>query len=344
MLTSTNDTMRAVLVVPGLDGGRLELTELPVPRPAPGQLLVRVHAAGVNRADLAQRSGGHKPGIATDGGPLVAGLDAAGEVVEVGDGVDRFAPGDRVMAMVSGGYADYVTLDARIAIPVPESVTYTEAAAAVIALMTEYDAIVRSGELCVGQAVLIHGAGSGVGRTGVQMAAYLGARPVIGTVRRTDAEVELRALGATDVLTTGPDLAQAVLDRTGGRGVDLVIDHVGGPLLAASLHALAVGGRLISVGRLGGTHAELDMELLAYKRLTLEGVTFRTRSVEQYAEIVAGVTRDLLEPLAAGTLRPGVHRTYPLEQAAQAQELMASDGHRGKIVLVVDGETVSTGD
>ncbi len=247
--TDDTQTMRAVLIRPGPEGGRLELTELPIPRPGPGQLLVRVHAASVNRADLAQRQGGHTPGIAA-GGPLVAGLDAAGEVTDVGAGVDRFAPGDRVMAMAAGGYADYITVDARIAIPVPDPVSSIDAAAAVIALMTEHDALVRTGGLRAGQAVLIHGAGSGVGRTAVQLAAHLGAHPIITTVRRPDADDELRALGATDVLTTdGPDLAQAVLDRTEGRGVDLVVDHVGAPLLGASLRALAIGGHLVSVGR-----------------------------------------------------------------------------------------------
>jgi NADPH2:quinone reductase len=323
--------VRAVLITP--DSG-LELVEVEVPRPGSREVVIEVGAASVNRADLAHREGRHDPGLTPAEGPTIAGMDAAGVVVEAGERAACVKVGDRVMGLVSGGYAERAIVDSRLAIPVPERWTLVEAAAAVSGLLTAYDALVNAAHVRAGESVVVLGASSPVGLTTVQLAKHLGARPVIGTARSHRREDLVLAAGAERVLVTaGARFADQVLDATGGRGADVVIDHVGGPYLADSIRSLAIEGRLISVGRLGGNTGPLDLELLAYKRARIIGVTFRTRSLEQSAEIARGVTHDLLPAMQAGALRPIIDRTYPLEQAAEAQARMAANHHHGKIVL-----------
>ncbi len=191
-----------------------------------------------------------------------------------------------------------------------------EAAAAVSGLLTQHHALVRAAGLRAGESVLVHGASAPVGLTAVQLAAFLGARPVLATSRTGRADDLIARAGAGVVVHTAHEpLAERVLAATGGAGVDVIVDHVGGPSLADSVRCLAVGGRLISVGRLGGERAELDLELLAFKQARIIGVTFRTRTLEQHAEIVRGVIDDLLPALDRGHLRPFVDRTYPLAEA-----------------------------
>jgi NADPH2:quinone reductase len=329
--------VRAVAITPN---SGLELVEVEVPRPGLREVVIEVGAASVNRADLAHREGRHDPGLAPARGLSVAGMDAAGVVVEIGERAAPVSVGDRVMGLVSGGYAERAILDSRLAIPVPKSWTLVEAAAAVSGLMTAYDALVNAAQARAGQSVVILGASAPIGLTTVQLAKHLGARPVIGTARSARREDLVLAAGAERVLmTAGSRFADQVLDATDGRGADVIIDHVGGPYLADSVQSLAIEGRLISVGRLGGNTGPLDLELLAYKRAQIIGVTFRTRSLDQYAEIARSVTHDLLPAMQAGALRPIIDRTYPLEQAAQGQARMAANHHRGKIVLTTAAET-----
>jgi NADPH2:quinone reductase len=243
------------------------------------------------------------------------------------------------MGFVSGGYAELALLDHRLAIPVPSGWSVVEGAAAVAGLMTEHDALVRTAHLRAGEAVVVHGAGAPVGLTGVQLAVFLGARPVIATTRGDRADDLVLAAGADLVVHTAREsFADRVLAATGGVGADVIVDHVGGPYLEDSIRCLAVEGRLVSVGRLGGDTGRLDLEQLAYKRARVIGVTFRTRSLEQHAEIARGVVEDLLPAMQQGSLRPIVDRAYPLARAMDAHARMAANEHRGKIVLVIDHE------
>lgn len=261
-------------------------------------------------------------------------MDAAGVVIEVGERAATVNVGDRVMGLVSGGYAERAVLDSRLAIPAPSTWTLVEAAAAVSGLLTAYDALVNAAQLLAGESVVILGASAPVGLTAVQLAKHLDAGRVIGAARTDRLEDLILAAGAERVvLTARHRFADQVFEATDGRGADVIIDLVGGRYLVDSIRCLAIEGRLISVGRLGGDTGSLDLELLAYKRARIIGVTFRTRSREQHAAITRGVTHDLLPAIQTGALRPIIDRTYPLEQATEAQARMAANRHRGKIVL-----------
>lgn len=331
--------MRAMVVRDAPGGGTLQLTEVPEPVPGPRDLLVRVQATAVNRADLSQRAGRYRQQATARPGPLIAGLESAGVVVAAGAEVTRFGIGDRVMAQCSGGCADYVCIDERIAMAVPEALDWPAAAATPIAFVTEHDAICTNGELQAGQSVLIQAAGSAVGLAAVQVARFAGAGTVFGTVAgRAQAEMAT-SLGVDVAIDHRTQDFEAIVNgATDGRGVDLIVDHVGGPALGGNLRALAVRGRLVSVGRLGPTTGELDLDLLALKRLRLIGVTFRTRTIEEYEQCVRRAGTDLLPALAGGRLRPVIDSVFPLADALRAQERMAANQHLGKIVISVGGE------
>lgn len=317
--------------------GTLALREVPEPTPGPHEVLIDVAAAAVNRADLAQREGRHDPGLApaADRAPI-AGMDAAGVVAQLGDCVTRFRVGDRVMGLLAGGYAERAVLDSRLAIPVPDAWSLVEAAAAVSGLQTEYDALVNAAQLRFGEVLVIHGASTPVGLTGIQIARHLGAGIIIATIRTPRAHAEVVSAGADVVVHTSrqslPDVVQAA---SPSRAADVIIDHVGGDSLRDCVRSLAIEGRLVSVGRLAGTTGQLDLESLAYKRARIIGVTFRTRSIAQYGEIASGLTERLLPAMARGELRPIIDRTYPLHRAADAQARMATNEHRGKLVLTI---------
>ena len=264
--------MMAMVITAGgsssLPGGRS--------RPGPPELLLAVGATSVNRADLAHRAGRHDPGLSRDG-PPIAGMDAAGTVIEVGPAVRDVGVGDRVMGLVGGGHAELALLDHRLAVPVPHGWTDVDAAAAVSGLLTQHHALVHAAGLRAGESVLVHGASAPVGLTAVQLAAFLGARPVLATARTGRADALIARAGADVVVHVAREpFVERVLAATGGAGVDVIVDHVGGPSLADSVRCLPVGGRLISVGRLGGEVAELDLEQLAFKQARIIGVTFRT--------------------------------------------------------------------
>ena len=320
----------------------IELSDQPVPSPGPGQVAIAVRAAGCNRADLFARVGSYRVGTRVN---PIAGGEAAGEVVAIGEGVTRWALGDRVMGMLRGALAELAVIDARIAMAVPTGLSWVQAAALPVALCTEHDAIVTNAHVEPGESVLVTGAASGVGIVACQIARWAGAE-VIATTRSEERAAQLRALAIADrvVVTDGPatDFRPGVdgpgVDRPGvdrERGIDVVIDHVGGDLLMPALQAMALGGRYVSVGRLGGMVTPIDLDLLARKRLHLIGVTFRTRNPDQFAAISAAVERDLYEPVAAGMIAPPISATFGFEQAIEAQELMAADGHLGKIVVTV---------
>jgi NADPH:quinone reductase-like Zn-dependent oxidoreductase len=325
----------------------LETAALPDPTPGKGQILVRVRAAGLNRADLATRAGTHVVGGsapahpqstgARPAGPVVGGAELAGTVVEVGPGVRRWHTGDAVMAQ-GAGYAELAVVDAELAMPVPPALSWEEAGALPVALLTMHDAIATKGRLAPGETAVIHAATSGVGTVGVALAAQLGAGRVIATSRSPAKFATLHDhLGAlpcpvVDVDTTGTDLAAAVLEATGGRGADVIVDNVGAAVLAGNVAAAALRARIVQVGRLGGRTAELDLDELARKQVSLIGVTFRTRTPAERAEIVRLCLEDLGADLER--YRPRVERTFALDDAAEAQDALAANTHVGKLVLL----------
>ena len=328
--------MKAIVVEPGAHGSALVMRDIPAPEPGPAQVKIRVQAASVNRADLAQRAGTHQPAI-PGGAPVVVGLDAAGDVVEVGHEVTGVHVGDRVMAMVNGGLSEEVVVDATLAVPIPDAWSYAEGAAAILGLMTEHNALRTNGGLQPGESVLIHAAASSVGLQCVQLAKYFKAGLIISTTRTDRATELLTAEGADQVLKIGKaGFADRVLALTDGHGADIIIDHVGGPYLADNIRCAAIKGRLVGVGRLGGVEGVLDMEALAFKRLSLIGVTFRTRDAQEKADVVAALRSET--DLSDGALRPHIDRVLPWTEARQAQDLMAANSHLGKIVLALGAD------
>jgi NADPH2:quinone reductase len=327
--------MKAIVVEQ--DAGRtgLVMRDIPTPELGPAQVRIRVAAASVNHADLAQRAGTHQP-AAPGGGPVVVGLDAAGEVIEVGPEVTGVRVGDPVMTLVSGGLSEEVVVDAALVVPIPGAWTMAEGAAAILGLMTEHDALRTAASLRPGESVLIHAAASPVGLQSVQLAKYLGAGLIIATTRTNRAAELLASLGADRVLIVDESgFADRVLAMTDDRGVDIIIDHVGGPYLAENIRCAALRGRLVGVGRLGGADGRLDMEAMAFKRLSLVGVTFRTRDARDKADIAASLRAEV--DLDDEALRPRIDRILPWTRVQDAQDLMVASAHLGKIVLAVGG-------
>ena len=313
----------------------LEIQDVPAPRPKPNEVLVRVRAAGLNRAELAIAAGlRHGP----VGGPgTIVGLEWAGEVAEVGAEVKGIKPGDRVMCSGNGGYAEYAVTDWGRVTPVPaNNMSWEQAATLPIALQTMHNAVVTAGRLRKGEAVLIQGASSGVGLMGLQIAKHMGARLVVGTSTNPQRRARLAEFGADLALDSAdPAWPDAVKAATGGAGVDLVVDQVSGAQVNLNMRAAKVLGRIINVGRLGGNRGEFNFDLHALKRIDYIGVTFRTRSVEEVREINRLMREDLWEAVEAGKLRVPIDQVFPLDEAVAAQARMRENQHFGKIVLQV---------
>ena len=311
----------------------VEIREVAKPKPAANQVLVRVRAAGLNRADLIMASGrmhGTAGGLGT-----VLGLEFAGEVEAVGGDVKNVKPGDRVMCSGNGGYAEYALADwGRVSAIPPNNMGWEQAATLPVALQTMHNAVVTAGRLKAGETVMIQGASSGVGLMGLQIAKLKGARLVIGTSTNAGRRERLKDFGADlAVDTTQNDWAQAVLDATGGKGVDLIVDQVSASVADGNLKAAAVLGRIVNVGRLGGFRGEFDFDLHAMKRIDYIGVTFRTRTPEEVREIVRVMRADLWSAVESGKLRLPIDKVFPLDQAAAALAHMRANAHFGKIVL-----------
>jgi NADPH2:quinone reductase len=323
--------MRAAVVT---DGG-VEIREAAKPAPGPEQVLVRVRAAGLNRADLQVASGRSHGAIG--GAGTIVGLEFAGEVEAVGSGVNTVKPGDRVMATGSSGYAEYAVADWGRVSPVPaNNMSWEQAAALPIALQTMHNALITAGRLKEGETVLIQGASSGVGLMGLQIAKLKGARFVMGTSTNEGRRARLRDFGADLAIdTTRPDWSQEVVAATGGRGVDLIVDQVSASVANENMRAAAVLGRIVNVGRLGGFKGEFDFDLHALKRIDYIGVTFRTRSVEEVREIVRAMRDDLWPHVENGELSLPIDKTFPLDQAVAALAHMRANAHFGKIVLTM---------
>jgi len=325
--------MKAIAIVMRDGQGVLEPVERPVPEPGSRELLVRVEATAVNRADLLQRRGQYPPPPGAP--PDVPGLEYAGVVARIASDVTEWEVGDRVMGLVGGGsYAEYVVVHEGEAIPVPAHFAFTEAAAVPEAFITAHDALYMQCHVKVGETVLVHAAASGVGTAAVQLAKAAGAR-VIGTVRSEGKLERVRALGADVVLQPAGDWPDRVLAASGGRGVDVVLDLVGGDYLGGNVRVLAKCGRLIIVGLTAGRESRLDMGAVLGKRLHIIGTVMRARTRDEKILAATAFTRDVFPLLAAAAVRPVVDRVLPLARAAEAHELLAGNATVGKVVLAV---------
>jgi NADPH2:quinone reductase len=313
-------------IVSTAEGARL--ADVPVPQPKPNEILVRVKAASLNRADLA--------GLAAMDGKVI-GMEWAGEVVEAGPQSGGWKPGDRVMCTGAGAYAEYAVTDGGRACRIPDStLLYEEASILILALQAMHDAIVTHGELKRGQDVLIHGAASGVGLMGLQIARLLGAGKVIGTSTNAARRARLAEFGADLALDPGePEWQQRVLEATGGKGVEVVVDQVTGKQFAQTMRTAAVGGRIVNLGRLGGAGGEFDFQLHALRRIRYIGVTFRTRSIDEVRMLNAKMLADLGSAIGERRLTLPIDSRFPLAEAGAALERMSANLHFGKIVLTV---------
>jgi NADPH2:quinone reductase len=314
----------------------LEIRDVPVPKPKEGEILVRVKAAGLNRAEMLMATAGYRHG--NQGGPgTVVGLEWSGEVVEAGAAVNDFKPGQRVMCSGGGGYAEFAVADAGRCSPIPaNNMTFPQAATLPIGLQTMHDALMTQGRMKAGDAVLIQAASAGVGIIGLQIAKLMGARLVMGTSTKPEKRARLKEFGCDLALDPrDPKWPDQVLEATGGKGVDIVIDLVSAGAANDNMKATRVLGRIVNIGRLGGFRGEFDFDLHALKRIDYIGATFRTRSTAEVHEIVRRMRADLWPHVEAGKISIPIDRTFPLAEAAAAQARMRANEHFGKIVLSV---------
>jgi putative PIG3 family NAD(P)H quinone oxidoreductase len=304
--------------------------DLPDPVARAGEVVVAVEAAGLNRADLMQLAGQYPP---PPGESEVPGLECAGRIAAVGEGVDRFRLGARVMALLAGGgHATRAAVPAGQVLPLPENLSFIEGGALPEAGLTAWTNLIAEGGLVTGEVVLITGATGGVGSFAAQLARDLGAR-VIAAGRDLGRLERLRELGIEELILDDDELPARLREATGGKGVDLVFDLVSGARLPAHLAALKKGGRLVLMGVLAGRRAELELESLLRRRLRIIGSVLRSRSRDEKARLVEGFGAFALPRLRAGRLRPVIHRVLPLEEAAAAYAALADGGGFGKIVL-----------
>ena len=307
----------------------IEMRDVDQPAPGPDQLLVRVKAAGLNRGEFILGHGLHKAGAAKQ-----IGMEAAGEVVACGSAVNGFKVGDRVMGRCPGAFAEYALMSEREILPMPANLTWEQAAALPLTSMVVFDMLVVQGHLQAGEWVLITGVTSGVGVTALSMAKALGAN-VIGTSGSQQKLDQLQSLGLDlGICTREPNFYEAVMKATNSKGVDLVINTVGGSVFAECIRTLAFQGRLATVGYVDGVlKADIDIEALHAKRLSLFGVSNKLRTPEQRAEAIPEFKRQILPLIKAGKVSPMIYQMFPFEQLVQAKAVMEANQHLGKIIL-----------
>ena len=322
-----SQTDMTAIAVEGGKGSAADMKAVQLPRPqaGPGQILIKVAHAGVNRPDLIQRMGFYPP---PPGSPDTMGLEVSGEVVT---GAGRWKAGDQVTALLGGGgYAQYAVVDARHALPIPKGLSLLEAAALPETVFTVFANVFEHGSLKAGETFMVHGATSGIGTTAIQMAKAAGAK-VIATARGADKAAEAKALGAdVAVDTTAEDFAE-VAKREGG--VDVILDMVGGDYFAKGLDALKTGGRIVFIASLGGGEVALPIGKLMMKRALVTGSTLRPRSADEKARLATAVEATVWPWIEAGKLRPRIDATFPLAEAGKAHAHLEGGAHVGKVML-----------
>ena len=323
-------------MVPGPRGGAWDITEVQRPVVPAGQILIRVHASSINRAEFRRLHGLRIEKGKPAPEARVGGGDAAGEIAELGSGVTGWKAGERAMGRCAGGFAEYALIDAREAMPVPAALSWEEAACIPVVFVVVHDALFASGQLHKGETVLVTAVPSGVGATTLVLAKYLGAR-VIGTSRSAEKLERLKSHGLdVGVVTDSQGFGAAIAPHIGENGVDMVVDNIGGDVLAPSIATLAIGGRFVTIGRMSGVlTGELDVDRLAERRLHLYGVSNRLRNAAQRAESMKRFVADLMPALGDGRIRPIIDRSFALDDLAAAQAHVEADHHVGKVVIRV---------
>jgi len=326
-----SDAMTAIEIA-GFGGPEvLKPTQRPRPKPGAGELLIEVAAAGVNRPDVLQRQGGYKP---PPGASDIPGLEIAGRVAALGEGVAGWRVGDGATALVAGGgYAEYCVAPVPQCLPVPRGLDMVEAAAIPETFFTVWTNVFDRGRLKPGESFLVHGGSSGIGTTAIQLAHAFGSRvfATAGSAEKCAACVKLGADRAID--HRREDFVAVIEEATGGRGVDVILDMVGGGYFARNMKILALEGRLVQIAYLQGGKAEIDLGSLMMKRQTLTGSTLRPRTVAEKGVIAAALREKVWPLIESGRIAPVIFKTFPLAQAADAHRLMESNSHIGKIVL-----------
>ena len=332
-MRETPQTMRAVSITEPGPPEVLQLVETATPVPGDGEVLLRVHAAGVNRPDVLQRLGLYP--VPGDASPL-PGLEVAGEVVATGPGASRWAVGDAVMALThGGGYAEYCRVSELHCLPIPEALAPVQAAAVPETFFTVWYNVFMRCALEAGETFLVHGGSSGIGTTAIQLAKAFDC--TVLTTAGTDEKCRFcEQLGADKAINyRDEDWQQVVVDYTAGRGVDVLLDMVAGPYMQKNLDSMAVAGRYAIIAFLQGPTAELNMRVVLGRRLTITGSTLRPQSIDAKAAIAQGVARHVRPLLETGQVKPVIDSTFSLADAAAAHALMESSRHKGKIVLTV---------
>ena len=312
---------------------QLKVAMRPLPRPGAGEVLVRVAAAGVNRPDVMQRQGRYPP---PPGASDLPGMEIAGEIVELGPDVSGLAPGDQICSLLpGGGYAAYAIAAAPLCMHLPAGVGLVEAAAIPETYMTVWTNLFGRGACKAGDIVLIHGGTSGIGTTAIQLAAAWGARvfATAGSPEKIRACEKLGAERGIDYHTE--DFVSVIREATGGYGIDITLDMVAGSYVQRNLDIAALEGRVVTISMLGGSRAEINMNTVLPKRLTLTGSTLRSRTVAQKAAVADAMRRNVWPLLERGRVRPIIYETFPLAQAGDAHRVMESSRHIGKIVLTI---------
>jgi NADPH:quinone reductase len=332
-MPSAPPTMNAVAITTPGGPEVLKLAEVPTPRPGTGQLLVKVAAAGVNRPDLAQRAGSYPP---PPGHSPLPGLEIAGDVIEVGADTTRWKPGDKVCALVNGGgYAEYCIAEETSALPIPAGFDMVRAAALPETFFTVWNNVFERGRLAAGEWFLVHGGSSGIGTTAIQLARAFGAR-VIATAGSADKCQSCLDLGADRAVNyRTEDFVAAAKQATGGKGVDVILDMVGGGYTDKNIVIAAEDGRIVQIATLGGADVKVNLARLMIKRLTLTGSTLRPRTREVKAGFARALEEKVWPLLAAGKVKVVMDSTFPLAEAAEAHRRLETSQHIGKVVLTV---------
>lgn len=324
--------MKAITITQPGEPEVLQITNRPTPPPKPGEVLIKVIAAGINRPDVAQRKGNYPPPA---GAPQdIPGLEIAGLVAELGQGLKRWKVGDKICALViGGGYAEYCTAPEGQCLPIPENLSFAEAASLPETFFTVWSNVFDRGQLQPGETLLVHGGSSGIGVTAIQMATALGSKVYV-TAGSDEKCKFCEDLGATKAINYNQEnFSEAIAKLTDGRGVDVILDMIGGDYTASNIKSLANDGRLVFINTMKGKNVEIDLAEVMRKRIYITGSMLRSRDVAFKSAIAQNLEKHIWPLLASGKIKPVVYKTFPATEAAEAHRLMESSEHMGKIVI-----------